>query len=90
MKKDVSAQEVRRRFVGWLRWYMAEYPEEVPTDAALAKRMGISGAAISYLLRTDSTRLPRIETVIAASLMTEMSIDTLLFKEPPSIRRRPG
>ena len=90
MKSAVSVQEVRRRFVGWLRWYMAEYPEEVPTAAALAKGLGVSEAAVSYLLRTDSKRLPRIETVMAASVLTEMSIDTLLFKEPPTIRRRPG
>lgn len=90
MRDGTSAQEVRRRFIGWLRWYMAEYPAEVPTAAVLAKKLGVTGAAVSYLLRTESSRLPRIETVIAASVLTEMSIDQLLFKEPPASKRARG
>jgi transcriptional regulator with XRE-family HTH domain len=88
MRDGVSAQDVRRRFVGWLRWYMAEYPEKVRTDAALAKRLGVTGAAVSYLLRNESKRLPRIETVLAAQVLTGMSVDTLLFSDPPAIRPR--
>ena len=67
---------------------MAEYPETVPTDAALAKRLGVSGAAVSYLMQSNSKRLPRLETVLAACVLTGMPADTLLFRDPPTIRRR--
>lgn len=86
MADEKSAQEVRRRFVGWLRWYMAEEPGRVPNDAALADKLGISGAAVSYLMRRDSKRLPRLETVLAACKLTGLPADVLLFREPPTPR----
>jgi transcriptional regulator with XRE-family HTH domain len=76
-------QAARQTFVGWLRWYMDTYPDEAPTKAALARRMDVSAAAITYLFAVGSTRAPELKTLMAAAQLTGMPIDVLLFTPPP-------
>jgi hypothetical protein len=80
-------QKARRRFVAWLRWYMEHYPEEAPSQAALARRMGVAKAAITYLFVPGSARAPAFKTLLAAKALLGMSIDQLLFTDPPGKRR---
>jgi transcriptional regulator with XRE-family HTH domain len=76
-------QAARRTFVGWLRWYMDTYPDEAPNQAALARKMDVSAAAITYQFNASATRAPALKTLMAAAQLTGMPIDVLLFTPPP-------
>jgi hypothetical protein len=80
-----DVQRARRRFIAWIRWYMELYPDEVPNQATLARRLGVTKAAVTYLLDPNSSRAPSFSTLLATkALMGGMSIDTLLFTDPPA------
>jgi hypothetical protein len=76
-------QRARRRFVSWLRWYMAGHEEDVPTEAALARKLRVSKAAVHYLFQKDSVRSPSFETLLAAKELVGFPIDVMLFQDPP-------
>ena len=79
-QKQVAAA---RNFVGWIRWYMRLHPADVPTQAALAKRLHVTEGAITPLLRQDPPRMPSFETLLAAKEMTGLPLDQLVFSPYP-------
>ena len=79
-----EVQRARTRFVAWLRWYMTAYPEKAPSQNALARLLGITSAGMSYLFETNSTRLPRFDTLLAARRVLGFSLDYMLFNDPPT------
>jgi transcriptional regulator with XRE-family HTH domain len=81
-----DVQAARKRFVAWIRWYMDWHQADVPNESALARKLGVTPAAVHYLLAKDSVRLPSFETLLAARAIIGMSIDALLFTDPPSAR----
>jgi hypothetical protein len=79
-----DVQRARRRFIAWIRWYMDMYPDEIPSQTTLARRLGITPAAVTYLLDPAGTRAPAFATLLAAkALLGGISIDTMLFTDPP-------
>jgi transcriptional regulator with XRE-family HTH domain len=73
----------RDRFVAWLRWYMRTHPTIVPTQAALARRLGISKSATSEMLARGADSSPSCEVLVAARELTGLPVDVMLFCEPP-------
>jgi transcriptional regulator with XRE-family HTH domain len=73
----------RDRFVAWLRWYMRTHPSTIPTQAALARRLGISKSAMSEMLARGNESSPSCEVLVAARQLTGVPVDALLFCEPP-------
>lgn len=78
-----ATEAARRRFVGWLHFYMRTHPDRVPNNAAMARALGITESAWSQLGRVGSARLPRLKTVLAARALTTYYVDQMLFQEPP-------
>lgn len=81
-----DVQLARKRFVAWIRWYMDWHSADVPNESALARKLGVTPAAVHYLLAKDSVRLPSFETLLAARAIIGMPIDTLLMTDPPAAR----
>jgi hypothetical protein len=80
-------QRARKRFVAWIDWYVDWHEEEIPNQAVLARRLGLSRSGANQLFAKDSTRLPSFETLLAArALLGGMGIDAMLFTDPPSAR----
>ncbi len=79
--KDVKV--ARDRVVGWLRWYMKTHPDEIPSQEALATKMGLTGAAVSLLLKAGSDRTPDFPTLMAIKDVTHLGYDALLLTDPP-------
>lgn len=77
-------ESARRRLVAWLRWYMANPSNHVPTQLALAKALGVSGPAVTYWFRAGSTRLPDFETLLSIKKLVGVPLDVLLGTDPPS------
>ncbi len=73
----------RDRFVAWLRWYMRTHPSVVPTQVALARRLGISKSATSEMLAPGADSSPSCEVLVAARELTGVPVDVMLFCEPP-------
>jgi hypothetical protein len=76
-------EAARRRLVAWLKWYMRGHPEEVGTQLALAKKLGVSGPAVTYWFRAGSTRLPDFETLLSIKKLIGVPLDVLIGTEPP-------
>lgn len=81
-----AIQAARDRFAAWLRWYMDVYKKEAPTQAALAKLIGVTPAALSYLLEPGSERVPDLKTLLGAAEVLGYSIDHILSRDPPPVR----
>jgi hypothetical protein len=81
-QEDIQA---RRRFVAWVQWYRAMYPDVVPTRNALAEKLRISGSAVTQLLAADAYRAPSFETLLAFKRLSGFSLDQLVFGDPPPI-----
>lgn len=80
-------QRARKRWVAWINWYVDWHEDEIPSEAVLAKRLGLSRSGANQLFAKDSIRLPSFETLLAArALLGGMAIDTMLFTDPPSAR----
>ena len=75
----------RARFVAWLRWYLRTHPSTVPTQAALARRLGISKSAMSEMLSRGPERSPSCELMVATRNLIGVPVDALLFCEPPEL-----
>ncbi len=86
MDETTSDQRARSRFVSWLRWYMDWHQDEVPNESALARKLGVTPAAVHYLLAKDSTRMPSFETLNAARKLLGIPLDTILDRDPPAVR----
>lgn len=76
-------ETARRRLVAWLKWYMRGHPDEVGTQLALSKKLGVSGPAVTYWFRAGSTRLPDFETLLSIKKLIGVPIDVLLGTDPP-------
>jgi hypothetical protein len=76
-------EAARRRLVAWLKWYMRGHPEDAGTQLALAKRLGVSGPAVTYWFRAGSTRLPDFETLLSIKKLINVPLDVLLGTDPP-------
>lgn len=91
LEEDVES--ARRHFVAWMRWYLAHFEEETPSQAALARQIDVSPSAVSQLLRKGSKRKPRFEVVIGfqrlLSRAYEVPLDTLMRSDPPKVPK-PG
>lgn len=81
--KSQGVQQARDNFVRWLLWYRETHPDELPTQGALAKRLGITAGALTQLLADGSTRAPQFKTLVGARNLTGMPIDALLFTPAP-------
>lgn len=81
--KTLDVQLARDNFVGWINWYKRTHPDEVPTQAALAKALGITNGAVTQLLEEGATRAPQFKTLVGARNLTGIPIDTLLSEPPP-------
>jgi hypothetical protein len=81
-----AVQQARDNFVGWVRWYFDTHRDEVPTLGALAKKLGITGGALTQLMAAGSRRAPQFKTLVGARRLTGVPIDALLFTAPPSRR----
>lgn len=77
-------EQARRRLVAWLRWFMANPRNNVPTQLALAKAIGVSGPAVTYWFRPGSTRLPDFETLLSIKKLIGVPLDVLLGTDPPT------
>lgn len=75
--------EARRKWVLWVKWYLATHPTEVPTKTALAKRLKVVKSALTPLLDEGGNRAPSFETLIASSDLTGAPIDVMLRTDPP-------
>jgi transcriptional regulator with XRE-family HTH domain len=77
----------RDRLVAWLRWYMKTHPSVVPTQAALARRLGLSKSAVSEMLAPGTHSSPSCEVLVAARELTGLPVDALLLGEPPEVEQ---
>lgn len=83
-----EVESARARFVRWIYWYMAMYPQKVPTKEALAQQLDISRSAVSQLLNPRLKRAPDFKTLVAVKRLTGFSFDALLLTDPPETPRR--
>lgn len=81
MEQEIEG--ARARVVAWIWWYLRHYEAEVPSQAALAKRLDVSPSAVSQLLRAGSKRKPRFEVLIGLKRLTGLGLDALLYTDPP-------
>lgn len=90
LEEDVESS--RRHFIEWLRWYLENFADLTPSQAALARQLGVSGSAVSQILRKGSKRKPRFEVLIAfrrlLSKVYDVPLDTLMRSPPPKVPRR--
>ena len=70
MAPQIDMERVRVRFVAWIRWYMAMYPEKAPTQVAMASLLGITEGGLSHIFSPRQARVPSLETVLKASVVT--------------------
>jgi hypothetical protein len=77
-------EKARRHLIAWLRWYMANPRNNVATQVALAKAIGVSGPAVTYWFRAGSTRLPDFETLLSIKKLIGVPLDVLLGTDPPA------
>lgn len=76
----------RGRFLSWVRWYLANFPDKAPSQNVLAKKIGITSPSLSLLLSAArGARSPSFETLIGFSTYTGISVAVLLTQDPPSI-----
>lgn len=83
MSKD-DVQRARDNFVAWINWYLQAYAKEVPSQAEMARRMGVQNATLTYLRQVGSTRVPDFRTILGARRVIGFPIDALLFSPPPA------
>ena len=76
-------EAARRRLVAWLRWYMKNPANHCETQLALAKKLGVSGPAVTYWFRAGSSRLPDFETLLSIKKLVGVPIDVLVGTDPP-------
>lgn len=79
-----ETQQARDTFFGWLRWYQRTHPTELPSDAAVAKALGITPSGLSQLWEPGSRRAPSLRVMVAAKRLTGFSIDQLLYGKVPA------
>jgi hypothetical protein len=80
--------QARANFVAWLRWYMAMYPEKAPTEAALARLLGIAKSTLHAIMAKDSQSCPSFETLLTAAKVLDTPVAALL-RESPKIPQIP-
>lgn len=85
---DDEIREARERFTRWMRWYMAAFPDEAPSQAALARKLHVSPSAVSQALRQGAKRAPRFKVLLAFRRVAGASVDALLYSEPPRLPSR--
>jgi hypothetical protein len=76
-------QRCRDRWVAWMEWFLATYPERVPSRIALGRELDVSSGAITELLRKGGTRAPSFETLLHSSRLLGFPLDALVFTDPP-------
>lgn len=86
---EPQIDSARDHFVAWVRWYLKVYERETPSQAALARRIGVSPSAVSQLLRAGSRRRPRFEVFVGfwvlLTQVMEIPMDALLRSNPPRV-----
>lgn len=75
----------RARFLAWVTWYLASYPDRVKGQNDLAKKIGIAVSSMSLLRNPRENRCPSFETLIGFEHFTKISVQTLLHTDPPEI-----
>lgn len=86
---QIDVVEARQNWVLWMRWYLDNYPGEVPTKTALAKRLRVSKSALTPLLDLAGTRAPSFETLVESRNLTGLAIDLLITTPPPTLGHAP-
>ncbi len=74
--------EYRANFLAWIQWYEDNHKKEVPTQAALAARIGVSEAAVSLWRKAGEKRLPDFRSLVGAARMIGQPIDHMLRTRP--------
>jgi hypothetical protein len=83
-----ETRQCRDRLARWMRWYMEAYPEEAPSQAALARKLGVTPSAVSQILSHGAVRRPRLIVLIACKRVFGFGLDALLYGEPPRLPER--
>lgn len=86
VEEDIN--RAKARLAAWLRWYLATYSEKYSSQNSLADALGISRPTLVYILERGSSRTASIPTLVRIKRLTGISIDTLLFTDPPPIPHR--
>lgn len=88
LAQDIDS--ARDHFVAWVRWYLAVYKDVTPSAAELAKKLDVSGSAVSQLIRKGSRRRPSFEVLIAFKRLLDqvmvVPMDAILRSDPPDMR----
>lgn len=82
-RRGVDFLAARNNWVGWVRFYLATHPGEIPTRTELARRLRVVKSALTPLLDPAGTRSPSFETLLASAEVLDMPLDTLVKWSPP-------
>lgn len=84
--EELEVELAARRLKDWLRWLRDNHPEDIPTQGALAKKLGISEGGMSQWLASGSTRAFQFRYVLAIRRLLQdyFPLDYLLDHDPPS------
>lgn len=94
MNADDIARTARERFVKWMEWFVETYPvDSGGSFEQLAKKLGVSNAAVSKWRKTTSTTYPGLKNIVRLYVLISKSwegfkIEDLLFRSPPVNQRR--
>ena len=77
--------QTRKRITAWTRYLMGIH--SIETGAELARRLGLSEATISLVLRGDRT--PGLDFVLKLHRVFFVSLDAIVDSDPPA-RSRAG
>jgi hypothetical protein len=75
--------EMRRNFLEWIEWFEKNKRSEVPTQQALATRIGVAESTVSMWRRPGAERLPDFRSLVGVAKMVGYPIDHIL-RNPPS------
>jgi len=78
---DGEVEAARMHLAAWLRWHMRSLG--TPTQAELARRLGVSGPTITYWLKGYKS-LPAFAQLLSISRELKVPLDVLLTRDPPS------
>lgn len=75
------------QFRVWLRWYLHTYSEQCPSQADLARKIGVDRATITNLLKPSTGQVPKLQTLWAFSRLLGFTMDYILTRNPPNVRK---
>jgi hypothetical protein len=78
-----EVQVARDNVVAWLNFYLRHHPDEFPSKAALARRLGVAKSALTPLFAKGSRRAPSFKLLLGAARLVS-GVDNLL-RPPPTI-----